>query len=76
MTPDSSRFWPADLYAPGRGQPSLDKQPVRDYLQEVVEAGEWDKTPPAPELAEEVVTTTADRYREAFRRVTGHDLYD
>ncbi|MDH3734285.1 MAG: phosphoribosylaminoimidazolesuccinocarboxamide synthase [Gemmatimonadota bacterium] len=76
MTPDSSRFWPADLYEPGRGQPSLDKQPVRDYLEQMVQRGEWDKTPPAPELDAEVVTTTADRYREAFRRVTGHDLYD
>jgi phosphoribosylaminoimidazole-succinocarboxamide synthase len=76
MTPDSSRFWPADLYEPGRGQPSLDKQPVRDFLEEMVQRGEWDKTPPAPSLPEDVVKTTADRYREAFRRVTGHDLYD
>ncbi|MFV1986826.1 MAG: phosphoribosylaminoimidazolesuccinocarboxamide synthase [Gemmatimonadota bacterium] len=76
MTPDSSRFWPADLYEPGRGQPSLDKQPVRDYLEEMVRRGEWDRTPPAPSLAEEVVTTTSERYREAFRRVTGHDLYE
>lgn len=76
MTPDSSRFWPADLYRPGQGQPSLDKQPVRDFLEEMVQRGEWDKTPPAPPLPDEVVATTADRYREAFRRVTGHDLYD
>jgi phosphoribosylaminoimidazole-succinocarboxamide synthase len=75
MTPDSSRFWPADTYEPGHGQPSLDKQPVRDYLEEMVQRGEWDRTPPAPALAEHVVTTTSDRYREAFRRVTGHELY-
>jgi len=76
MTPDSSRFWPADTYEPGQGQPSLDKQPVRDYLEEMVRRGEWDKTPPAPALAPEVVSTTADRYREAYRRIVGHDLYE
>ncbi len=76
MTPDSSRFWPADEYAPGRGQPSLDKQPVRDYLEAMVERGGWDKTPPAPALAPEVVQATADRYREAYRRIVGHDLYE
>ena len=76
MTPDSSRFWPADTYEPGHGQPSLDKQPVRDYLEEVVQRGDWDRTAPAPSLAEDVVTTTSERYREAFRRVTGHELYE
>ncbi|MDX1396065.1 MAG: phosphoribosylaminoimidazolesuccinocarboxamide synthase [Gemmatimonadota bacterium] len=76
MTPDSSRFWPADTYEPGRGQPSLDKQPVRDYLEAMVQRGEWDRTPPAPSLSPEVVTTTSERYREAFRRVTGHELYE
>lgn len=76
MTPDSSRFWPADIYAPGRGQPSLDKQPVRDYLEEKVQRGEWDRTPPAPPLSPDVIMTTADRYREAYRRVVGHDLYE
>jgi len=74
MTPDSSRFWPADLYAPGRGQPSLDKQPVRDYLEDMVRCGKWDRTPPAPPLSPDVITSTADRYREAYRRVVGHDL--
>jgi phosphoribosylaminoimidazole-succinocarboxamide synthase len=76
MTPDSSRFWPADTYEPGHGQPSLDKQPVRDYLEEMVRRGEWDKTPPAPSLAPEVIATTSERYREAYRRIVGHDLYE
>jgi len=76
MTPDSSRFWPADQYEPGRGQPSLDKQPVRDYLEAMVERGDWDRTPPAPSLAPEVVQATSDRYREAYRRIVGHDLYE
>ena len=75
MTPDSSRFWPADSYEPGRGQPSLDKQPVRDYLDGVVSNGEWDKRPPAPPLPPEVVEATSNRYREAYRRVVGRELY-
>jgi phosphoribosylaminoimidazole-succinocarboxamide synthase len=67
LTPDSSRFWPADDYEPGRGQPSFDKQYVRDYCEELG----WDKTPPGPELPEEVVAGTRDRYIEAFERLTG-----
>src|SRR5690606_34051288 len=55
MTPDSSRFWPADLYRVGQGQPSLDKQPLRDYLETLVERGAWDKQPPAPDLPDDVV---------------------
>jgi phosphoribosylaminoimidazole-succinocarboxamide synthase len=67
MTPDSSRFWPADQYAPGGGQPSFDKQFVRDWLEE----SGWDKEPPAPELPPDVVQGTAARYREAYERLTG-----
>lgn len=70
LTPDSSRFWPADGYVPGRPQPSFDKQFVRDYLEHIG----WNKQPPAPELPAEVVTGTRDRYREAFRRLTGREL--
>jgi phosphoribosylaminoimidazole-succinocarboxamide synthase len=73
LTPDSSRFWPADLYAPGRGQPSLDKQPVRDFLDGLTD---WDKHPPPPDLPEEVVRETTDRYLEIFRRLTGTELDD
>jgi phosphoribosylaminoimidazole-succinocarboxamide synthase len=67
FTPDSSRFWPADEYEPGRGQPSFDKQYVRDFC----EAQAWDKTPPGPELPTEVVAGTRARYVEAFERLTG-----
>ncbi len=67
FTPDSSRFWPADEYAPGGQQPSFDKQFVRDYC----EALGWDKTPPGPELPDDVVTGTRARYVEAFERLTG-----
>lgn len=70
LTPDSSRFWPAEDYRPGRPQPSFDKQYVRDYLESVG----WDKQPPAPELPPEVVEQTRLKYREAFRRLTGEDL--
>jgi len=70
LTPDSSRFWPVDDYAPGRSQKSFDKQPVRDYLNSL----DWDKTPPAPELPAEVVEGTSRRYREALRLLTGQDL--
>jgi len=70
LTPDSSRFWPADDYAPGRGQASYDKQFVRDWLT----ASGWDKEPPAPELPPQVVAGTLERYREAYRRITGHDI--
>jgi phosphoribosylaminoimidazole-succinocarboxamide synthase len=67
FTPDSSRFWPADEYEPGRGQPSFDKQFVRDYCETLG----WDKTDPGPELPEEVVAGTRARYVEAFERLTG-----
>lgn len=65
LTPDSSRFWPADQYEAGRDQDSYDKQYVRNYLTTLVENGKWDKTPPAPELPEEIVANTAKKYREA-----------
>ena len=67
LTPDSSRFWPADQYRPGTSPPSFDKQYVRDYLETL----DWDKTPPAPELPQEVIDQTAAKYREAERRLTG-----
>ena len=67
LTPDSSRFWPADEFAPGRGQPSFDKQFVRDYCESIG----WDKTPPGPELPAEIVDGTRARYVEAFERLTG-----
>ena len=73
LTPDSSRFWPKESYAVGRGQPSLDKQPVRDWLDQLQG---WDKSPPAPDLPDGVVTETSDRYRDVFRRLTGIDLSD
>ena len=76
LTPDSSRFWSAGDYEPGRAPPSLDKQPVRDYLQRLVDAGDWDKQPPAPELPDAVVASTTARYREAYRRITGGELPD
>jgi phosphoribosylaminoimidazole-succinocarboxamide synthase len=69
LTPDSSRFWPADQYEPGRSQPSFDKQFLREHLQELVDHGQWDKTAPGPELPEHVVTGTLDRYREARDRL-------
>ena len=69
LTPDSSRFWPADEYAPGRDQPSFDKQFVRYWL----EAQPWDKTPPAPRLPEDVVEGTRRRYAEAYKRLVGLD---
>ena len=70
LTPDSSRFWPAESYEPGRGQPSFDKQYVRDYLERIG----WSKQPPAPELPGEVVAATQAKYREAYRKLTGHEL--
>jgi phosphoribosylaminoimidazole-succinocarboxamide synthase len=69
LTPDSSRFWPKDRYAPGRGQPSFDKQFVRDYL----ESSGWDKRPPGPQLPLEVVARTRDSYLEAYKRLTRPD---
>jgi phosphoribosylaminoimidazole-succinocarboxamide synthase len=70
LTPDSSRFWPADDYEAGRAQPSFDKQYVRDYLERIG----WNKQPPAPALPSEVVTATRARYREAYERLTGRPL--
>ncbi len=70
LTPDSSRFWPAASYTPGRAQPSFDKQYVRDYLEKMG----WDKQPPAPELPGEVVAATQTKYREAYRLLTGREL--
>jgi phosphoribosylaminoimidazole-succinocarboxamide synthase len=70
LTPDSSRFWPADQYVPGRSQPSFDKQYVRDYLETL----SWDKRPPAPELPPEVVARTEEKYLEACLRLTGRSL--
>jgi phosphoribosylaminoimidazole-succinocarboxamide synthase len=70
LTPDSSRFWPADQYAPGRGQPSFDKQFVRDYLETL----DWDKTPPGPVLPLEVVAKTTAKYLDAYERLTGGRL--
>jgi phosphoribosylaminoimidazole-succinocarboxamide synthase len=70
FTPDSSRFWPAAQYRPGGPQPSFDKQFVRDYLERI----RWAKTPPGPELPAEVVAATREKYLEAFRILTGHDL--
>lgn len=70
LTPDSSRFWPADAYEPGRDQPSFDKQIVRNYLQELCDAGRWDKTPPGPVLPDGVVDKTMDRYLEVYQRLT------
>ncbi len=74
FTPDSSRFWPADQWQPGGEQPSFDKQIVRNYLETVVAAGEWDKTPPGPALPAEVIDKSIARYREACGRLTGQDL--
>ena len=70
LTPDSSRFWPADQYAPGKGQPSFDKQFVRDYLETLT----WDKTPPGPKLPEDVVAKTSTKYLEAYEKLTGKKL--
>jgi phosphoribosylaminoimidazole-succinocarboxamide synthase len=70
LTPDSSRFWPADQYAPGRGQPSFDKQFVRDYLETL----DWNKTPPGPQLPADVVTKTSAKYLEAYERLTGKKI--
>jgi phosphoribosylaminoimidazole-succinocarboxamide synthase len=74
FTPDSSRFWPAAQWQPGREQPSFDKQIVRNYLETVVAAGEWDKTPPGPMLPDEVVEKSLGRYLEAYELLTGSRL--
>jgi len=70
MTPDSSRYWPKDTYAPGGAQPSFDKQYVRDYLESI----KWNKQPPVPSLPDEVVAKTREKYLDAFRRLTGREL--
>ena len=70
LTPDSSRYWPRDQYSPGGVQKSFDKQYVRDYLETL----DWDKQPPAPPLPTDVIEKTADKYREAYRRITGREL--
>ena len=70
LTPDSSRFWPRDGYAPGGPQPSFDKQFVRDYLERI----KWNKQPPVPSLPDDVVEKTRAKYVEAFRRLTGREL--
>jgi phosphoribosylaminoimidazole-succinocarboxamide synthase len=76
LTPDSSRFWPKESFEVGRGQPSLDKQPVRDYLEGLVGSGKWNKEPPPPDLPADVVSTTSERYLGVFRRLTGIALND
>lgn len=70
LTPDSSRFWPADQYSPGTAQPSFDKQYVRDYLERIG----WNKQPPGPALPSDVVAATTQKYRDAYQRITGHAL--
>jgi phosphoribosylaminoimidazole-succinocarboxamide synthase len=70
LTPDSSRFWPKDLYQPGHSQPSFDKQFIRDYLTSIG----WNKKPPAPELPPEIVQKTSEKYKEALYRITGFKL--
>jgi phosphoribosylaminoimidazole-succinocarboxamide synthase len=70
LTPDSSRFWPADQYAPGKAQPSYDKQFVRDYLESI----QWNKQPPAPALPEDIAQKTSDKYKDAYRKLTGREL--
>ena len=72
LTPDSSRFWAADQWAPGTTPPSFDKQPVRDYLDGL----DWNKQPPAPPLPDEVVSTTSERYIDAYQRITGRSFAD
>jgi len=76
LTPDSSRFWPADRYEPGKSQPSFDKQPLRDYLAGLKQQGEWDGNAPPPPLPAEVVRATSERYLEAYFRITGRRLGD
>ena len=75
FTPDSSRFWPADQWQPGGEQPSFDKQYVRNYLETLVADGRWDKTPPGPALPDDVLANTMSRYLEAYRQLTGRELF-
>jgi len=74
LTPDSSRFWPADRYKAGGSQPSFDKQPLRDYLAGLKKEGRWNGNAPPPPLPTEVVSATSARYRDAYRRITGKEL--
>jgi phosphoribosylaminoimidazole-succinocarboxamide synthase len=74
LTPDSSRFWPAEGYAAGHSQPSFDKQPLRDWLSVEKSAGRWDGNAPPPRLPDSVVSATSKRYREAYRLLVGHQL--
>jgi len=74
LTPDSSRFWPADRYAPGGTQPSFDKQPLRDYLATLRQAGSWNGEAPPPPLPADVIAATSARYLEAYRLLTGREL--
>ena len=74
LTPDSSRFWPADRYAPGGSQPSFDKQPLRDYLDAERRAGRWNGEAPPPPLPDHVIAATSERYLDAFQRITGAPL--
>jgi phosphoribosylaminoimidazole-succinocarboxamide synthase len=74
LTPDSSRFWPSDTYEPGHGQPSFDKQPLRDYLDAEKRAGRWDGNYPPPPLPKEVIDATSERYLDIYRRLTGQSL--
>jgi phosphoribosylaminoimidazole-succinocarboxamide synthase len=76
LTPDSSRFWLSELYEPGQSQQSFDKQPVRDYLDELVAQGEWNKQPPPPMLPDEVVESTSKRYLKAYELITGKPLLE
>jgi phosphoribosylaminoimidazole-succinocarboxamide synthase len=71
LTPDSSRFWPADSYAAGKSPPSFDKQFVRDYLETL----DWDKTAPGPRLPNDIIQKTSAKYHEAFRRLTNSELH-
>jgi phosphoribosylaminoimidazole-succinocarboxamide synthase len=74
LTPDSSRFWPADRYTAGRDQESYDKQFVRNYLEGLVKAGKWNKTPPGPVLPDDVIAGTLAKYLEAYEKLTGKKL--
>ena len=76
LTPDSSRFWPADRYQAGRDQESFDKQYVRNYLTTLVDAGQWDKSPPGPVLPDEIVRNTADKYQQVLRALMGFPDHD
>ncbi|WP_368681334.1 phosphoribosylaminoimidazolesuccinocarboxamide synthase, partial [Acinetobacter baumannii] len=74
MTPDSSRFWAADVYKPGQPQPSFDKQPLRDWLDVERKAGRWNGEAPPPTLPQEVIDATSPRYLDAYRRLPGAEL--